>query len=175
MVRHCAHSVCVYRVTDRDIPQLISHVRKGKIDERFKVTYEKLYEIRNQLEKLSLTQAWSLRETDLYNYQRQLDRVDESRINGNFEDSNGYKADLHAQRVRLSFQNPNVFRSNARRRSSIFSVVAMHTFTVSSFLRNRSLRRCCRFSISCRPSGGAWLRSSDLVAFLRPGSFTLTA
>lgn len=79
------------------------HVRKGKIDERFRKTYDKLYEIRNQLERLSLTQAWSLRETDLYNYQRQLDRVDESRINGNFEDSTGYKADLHAQRVRPSF------------------------------------------------------------------------
>ena len=75
------------------------HFRKGKIDERFKPTYDKLCEIRNQLERLSLTQAWSLRETDLYNYQRQLDRVDESRINGNFEDSTGYKADLHAQRV----------------------------------------------------------------------------
>ena len=175
MVRHCAHPVCVCWATDQDISRLIFHIRKGKIDERFKVTYEKLYEIRNQLEKLSLTQAWSLRETDLYNYQRQLDRVDESRINGNFEDSNGYKADLHAQRVRLSFHNPKVFRSNARRRCSIFSVVAMHTFTVSSFLRNRSLRRCCRFSISCKPSGGAWLRSSDLVAFLRPGSSTLTA
>ena len=79
------------------------HARKGKIDERFKTTYNILYEIRNQLERLSLTQAWSLRETDLYNYQRQLDRVDESRINGNFEDSTGHKADLHAQRVRLSF------------------------------------------------------------------------
>ena len=79
------------------------YIRKGKIEERFKTTYDKLYEIRNQLERLSLTQAWSLRETDLYNYQRQLDRVDESRINGNFEDSSGYKADLHAQRVRLRF------------------------------------------------------------------------
>lgn len=79
------------------------HIRKGKIDERFKTTYDKLYEIRNQLERLSLTQAWSLRETDLYNHQRQLDRVDESRINGNFEDSSGHKADLHAQRVPLSF------------------------------------------------------------------------
>ena len=81
-------------------------VRKGKIDERFKSTYDKLCEIRNQLERLSLTQAWSLRETDLYNYQRQLDRVDESRINGNFEDSTGYKADLHAQRVRLRLPEP---------------------------------------------------------------------
>ena len=73
--------------------------RQGKIDERFKPIYHKLCDIRNQLDRLSITQAWSLRETDLYNFQRQLDRIDESRINGNFEDSTGGKADLHAQRV----------------------------------------------------------------------------
>ncbi|MDI1487258.1 MAG: hypothetical protein OHK93_006527 [Ramalina farinacea] len=76
--------------------------RQGKIDERFKTIYDKLSDIRNHLERLTLTQAWSLRETDLYNYQRQLDQVDESRINGNFEDPSGYKADLHAQRVSRS-------------------------------------------------------------------------
>ena len=75
------------------------YVRKGKIDERFQPTYDKLIEIRNQLEKLTLTQAWSLRETDLYSYQRQLDRIDESRVEGNFEDAQGNKADLYAQRV----------------------------------------------------------------------------
>ena len=78
--------------------------RKGKIDERFKPTYDKLVDIRNQLERLSLTQAWSLRETDLYNFQRQLDRVDESRVDGNFIDPTGYKADLHAQRVRITLR-----------------------------------------------------------------------
>lgn len=57
--------------------------------------------IRDALEKLSLTQAWSLRETDLYDYQRKLDRIDESRVDGNFEDATGHKADLFAQRVRL--------------------------------------------------------------------------
>ena len=92
---------CASTVKSNETFEANFHVRKGKIDERFKPTYDKLYEIRNQLERLSLTQAWSLRETDLYNYQRQLDRVDESRINGNFEDPTGYKADLHAQRVRL--------------------------------------------------------------------------
>ncbi|KAI4207220.1 MAG: hypothetical protein LQ346_000714, partial [Caloplaca aetnensis] len=63
--------------------------RQGKIDERFRPTYDRLCDIRNRLEKLSITQAWSLRETDLYDYQRQLDRIDESRINGNFEDDSG--------------------------------------------------------------------------------------
>ena len=76
-----------------------SNFRQGKIDERFKATYDKLIDIRNTLERLSLTQAWSLRETDLYNYQRQLDRIDEGRVSGNFEDAFGKSADLHAQRV----------------------------------------------------------------------------
>ena len=73
--------------------------RQGKIDERFKAKYDKLLDIRDALEKLSLTQAWSLRETDLYDFQRKLDRVDESRVDGNFEDEHGQKADLFAQRV----------------------------------------------------------------------------
>jgi len=50
---------------------------------------------------MNLTQAWSLRETDLYAYQRQLDRIDESRVNANFVDAEGKPADLHAQRVSL--------------------------------------------------------------------------
>lgn len=75
--------------------------KQGKIDERFRDTYDKLLDIRNKLEKLSLTQAWSLRETDLYSYQRQLDQIDEARVDGNFLDSNGAPADLHAQRTLL--------------------------------------------------------------------------
>jgi hypothetical protein len=74
--------------------------REGKIDERFREQYERLLEIRNQLDRLSVTQAWSLRETDLFGYQRKLDRIDEARVNGNFVDAEGQPADLHAQRVR---------------------------------------------------------------------------
>jgi hypothetical protein len=61
-----------------------------------------LIEIRNKLERLSITQAWSLRETDLYDYQRQLDKIDESRINGNFVDADGHFAELYVQRVGYS-------------------------------------------------------------------------
>jgi hypothetical protein len=74
--------------------------RNGKIDPSFQTEYDKLVEIRNQLDKLALTQAWSLRETDLYSYQRQLDRFDEARVEGNFVNGAGQPADLHAQRVR---------------------------------------------------------------------------
>jgi hypothetical protein len=71
--------------------------------EAYRPTYKILVGIRNELEKLSLTQAWSLRETDLYDFQRQLDRIDESRINGNFHDKSGNPAELYVQRVSLSF------------------------------------------------------------------------
>lgn len=75
--------------------------RHGKIDERFQETYDQLIEIRNQLDRLTMTQAWSLRETDLFMWQRKLDRIDDSRRDGNFFDAEGRPADLHAQRVRV--------------------------------------------------------------------------
>lgn len=81
---------------------MLTGCREGKIDERFQDQYERLVEIRNQLDRLSVTQAWSLRETDLFGYQRKLDRVDEARVDGNFVDHEGQPADLHAQRVRTS-------------------------------------------------------------------------
>ncbi|KAK0256759.1 hypothetical protein LTS16_000277 [Friedmanniomyces endolithicus] len=79
----------------------IIQAKKGKIDDRFHDTYDKLLKIRNTLEQMNLTQAWSLRETDLYSYQRQLDRIDEGRVHGNFLDPEGRPADLHAQRTLL--------------------------------------------------------------------------
>ncbi|RDL37822.1 uncharacterized protein BP5553_05255 [Venustampulla echinocandica] len=75
--------------------------RKGVFPEAFSSKYQTLVEIRNTLEKLSLTQAWSLRETDLYDYQRQLDKIDESRVNGNFVDAEGNFAELYVQRTLL--------------------------------------------------------------------------
>ncbi|KAG9239597.1 hypothetical protein BJ875DRAFT_365306 [Amylocarpus encephaloides] len=75
--------------------------RKGVFPEPFNSKYQTLVDIRNKLEKLSLTQAWSLRETDLYDVQRQLDRIDESRTDGNFVDADGNFAELYVQRTLL--------------------------------------------------------------------------
>lgn len=75
--------------------------RKGVFPDAFSEPYGKLVAIRNKLEKLSLTQAWSLRETDLYDYQRQLDKIDESRVDGNFVDAEGNFAELYVQRTLL--------------------------------------------------------------------------
>ena len=77
--------------------------RKGVIPDEFKPMYTTLVGIRNDLEKLSITQAWSLRETDLYDFQRQLDKFDEARVDGNWVDEDGKPAELYVQRVSLSF------------------------------------------------------------------------
>ncbi|KAK3365695.1 hypothetical protein B0T24DRAFT_396307 [Lasiosphaeria ovina] len=75
--------------------------RQGGIPENFRAKYEVLIGIRNDLEKLSLTQAWSLRETDLYDFQRELDKIDESRVDGNWLDDEGQPAELYVQRTLL--------------------------------------------------------------------------
>ncbi|KAI0474403.1 hypothetical protein F4859DRAFT_90999 [Xylaria cf. heliscus] len=75
--------------------------RGGKFPDKWRPIYDILIGIRNELDKLSLTQAWSLRETDLYDFQRQLDKIDESRIDGNWVDDEGQPADLYVQRTLL--------------------------------------------------------------------------
>ncbi|KAL8928353.1 MAG: hypothetical protein Q9172_000945 [Xanthocarpia lactea] len=121
--------------------------RQGKIDERFKSTYDKLCEIRNHLEKLSITQAWSLRETDLYDYQRQLDRIDESRVNGNFQDSCGDEADLHAQRTLLYL----IRRNYAYIYTLMISSEPVSEALLPVFNQLQTLRRCL---LEVKRSGG---------------------
>lgn len=74
--------------------------RKGVIPEHWRGIYDVLIGIRNDLDKFSITPAWSLRETDLYDYQRQLDKIDEARVDGNWLDDEGQPAELYVQRVR---------------------------------------------------------------------------
>lgn len=74
--------------------------RPGYVDPAFKDVYDRLLTIRNALESKSLLQAWSCRETDLYDFQRRLDRIDESRMqDGNFACPSGKPADIQTQRV----------------------------------------------------------------------------
>lgn len=103
VVRHCPREVqpTAPRHASCSGPKLIFANRKGVIPENFRAKYEVLIGIRNDLEKLSITQAWSLRETDLYDYQRELDKIDESRVNGNFVDEDGQPAELYVQRTLL--------------------------------------------------------------------------
>ncbi|KAI9814991.1 MAG: hypothetical protein M1827_002834 [Pycnora praestabilis] len=122
-------------------------IRQGNIDEGFKATYEKLAGIRNQLEKLNLTQAWSLRETDLYSYQRQLDRIDESRVHGDFYDAQGNTADLHAQRTLLYLLR----RSYAYIYFLLLSSEPVSEALLPIFNQLQTLRRCL---VEVKKSGG---------------------
>lgn len=123
--------------------------RKGEFPEEFREVCRKLVNIRNQLEKLSLTQAWSLRETDLYDYQRQLDKIDESRVDGNFLDAQGNPAELYVQRVRQIY-SWKVFLLTTLRPSSISSDEVMDTSTTSWFRLSQFLKLFCLFTTSFR-------------------------
>ncbi|OJJ59370.1 hypothetical protein ASPSYDRAFT_859610 [Aspergillus sydowii CBS 593.65] len=121
--------------------------REGKIDERFQEQYERLLEIRNQLDRLSVTQAWSLRETDLFVYQRKLDRIDEGRVNGNFVDADGKPADIHAQRTLLYL----IRRSYAYIYALLISSEPVSEALLPVYNQLQTLRRCL---FEVKESGG---------------------
>lgn len=54
-----------------------------------KPIYDRLGEIRAELENLVLTHRWSLRETDLWNYSLSLQEIDKMRVDGKFHDQDG--------------------------------------------------------------------------------------
>jgi len=121
--------------------------RKGRIEERFKEPYDVLVDIRNQLERLSMTQAWSLRETDLFQYQRKLDRIDEARVNGNFIGPDGQPADLHAQRTLLYL----IRSSYAYIYSLLIASEPVSEALLPIYNQLQTLRRCL---IEVKESGG---------------------
>ncbi|KAF4120031.1 Protein of unknown function (DUF2408) [Geosmithia morbida] len=114
--------------------------RKGQAPDNWKQAYNTLVGIRNELEKLSLTQAWSLRETDLYDYQRQLDKIDESRQGGNFYDEKGRPADLWTQRTMLYL----IRRSYAYIYQLMISSEPVSEALLPVYNQLRTLKRCLR-------------------------------
>jgi hypothetical protein len=115
--------------------------------EPFRPIYNTLVGIRNELEKLSLTQAWALRETDLYDFQRQLDKIDESRQNGNFYDDRGRPADLYTQRTLLYLTR----RSYAYIYSFILASEPVSEALLPIYNQLQTLKRCL---VEVRDSGG---------------------
>lgn len=121
--------------------------RQGKIDDQFRETYDQLVEVRNQLDRLTMTQAWSLRETDLYTFQRKLNHIDESRVNGNFLDSAGNPADIHAQRTLLYL----IRRSYALIYGLLISSEPVSEALLPIYNQLQTLRKCL---IEVKESGG---------------------
>lgn len=127
--------------------------RKGVIPEQWKSTYDVLYSIRNELDKLSITPAWSLRETDLYDYQRKLDSYDEARVDGNWLDDEGKPAELYAQRVCETTANAEIQLqlTNIRRRCCISLGGVMATSTTSWYCQSQCQKHSSRSTTSYRP------------------------
>ncbi|ORX46307.1 hypothetical protein DM01DRAFT_1339626 [Hesseltinella vesiculosa] len=61
------------------------------ISDSLKPIADRLKEIKNQLERLALTHRWTLRETDLYTFQLQLQEIEKLRQNGKFRDPKSEK------------------------------------------------------------------------------------
>ncbi|KAJ3548517.1 hypothetical protein NM688_g5289 [Phlebia brevispora] len=73
-----------------DIVQEIRAQDESKnVASSLKPIYDRLTEIRRELESLVLTHRWSLRETDLWNYSLSLQEIDNMRIDGKFVDAEG--------------------------------------------------------------------------------------
>lgn len=65
--------------------------REKDVSFTLKPIYDRLMEIRGQLEGLVMTHRWTLRETDLWNYENALRDIDRMRVDGKFVDSEGNK------------------------------------------------------------------------------------
>lgn len=77
--------------------ELSSDVFKG-----FKKLYEELFSLKQTLDNLLVTRRWTMRETDLYNYQKSLKRIDETRIQLNQElETHGPSAVKKMKRAQL--------------------------------------------------------------------------
>ncbi|PWN25756.1 hypothetical protein BDZ90DRAFT_233766 [Jaminaea rosea] len=64
-------------------------VRNDEVPMTLQPIYDRLSGIKGQLEHLVLTHRWTLRETDLWNYQVTLKEIDRLRVDGKFVDSEG--------------------------------------------------------------------------------------
>ena len=70
-----------------DITQEIKAQDESKyVADSLKPIFDRLTEIRKELENLALTHRWSLRETDLWNYTLSLQEIDKMRVDGKFMD-----------------------------------------------------------------------------------------
>jgi len=70
-----------------DIAQEIKAQDESRsVADSLKPIFDRLTEIRRELEGLALTHRWSLRETDLWNYTLSLQEIDKMRVDGKFMD-----------------------------------------------------------------------------------------
>lgn len=62
---------------------------KISLDPALQEIYNRLIEIKTSLANLMITRRWTLRETDLFSYQKQLSEIDSKRVHGKFPTKSG--------------------------------------------------------------------------------------
>lgn len=69
----------------------LSHRKDGgiELDPKLQPIYAKLIDIKTTLENLLITRRWTLRETDLFTYQKELGEIDSLRVNSKFPTDSG--------------------------------------------------------------------------------------
>ncbi|CAG8559406.1 17518_t:CDS:2, partial [Gigaspora rosea] len=82
-----AHVIGLLEECYEDAHELIAC--QNNVAEFLKPLYDRLIDLKSQLERLVLTHRWSLRETDLWSYQLQLTKIDNMRKDGKFYDDEG--------------------------------------------------------------------------------------
>ncbi|KAI8341273.1 hypothetical protein BC941DRAFT_203851 [Chlamydoabsidia padenii] len=73
------------------------------ISDSLKPIADRLKEIKGQLERLALTHRWTLRETDLYTFQLQLQEIEKLRHNGKFRDPNANQEQVPDGQALINF------------------------------------------------------------------------
>ncbi|PPQ91468.1 hypothetical protein CVT25_013725 [Psilocybe cyanescens] len=71
------------------VQEIKAHEDSKNVASSLKPIYDRLSEIRAELESLTMTHRWSLRETDLWNYSLSLQEIDKMRVDGKFVDADG--------------------------------------------------------------------------------------
>jgi hypothetical protein len=71
------------------VQEIKAHEDSKNVASSLKPIYDRLSQIRAELESLVMTHRWSLRETDLFNYSLSLQEIDKMRVEGKFVDSEG--------------------------------------------------------------------------------------
>lgn len=74
-----------------DLVSDLAHQKNGgiELDTKLQPIYEQLLDIKTSLENLLVTRRWTLRETDLFTFQKQLSEIDSLRVNGKFPTASG--------------------------------------------------------------------------------------
>ncbi|KAF9192119.1 hypothetical protein BGZ49_003467, partial [Haplosporangium sp. Z 27] len=80
---------------------------KERVPPALQDIFQRLQVIKTDLERLVLTQRWTLRETDLWQYEIQLNEISALRINGKFVDQDGA---LHEGQALLNFMLHKCYR-----------------------------------------------------------------